>query len=291
MKYYIDFEATQFSERIISIGCVASNGKTFKTLVKPTLKKDKVNTFISQLTGITNEMLKDAPTADEAFCSFFDFVIENSGNKIPEYFCYGSSDIIFIERTLPFMTNIKAITFLQALKANIQDYSVKVKEFFKINNEISLRKIYQFIQQEKIENQQHDALEDAQMLFDIATNLKSKCSLKDVSKINSIKIKKIAPKEGRLERAPEIFIQWPSDKWEADTQADENNWLISCTLGNRTKYFNSKEIAMLWVIRYITEGLSVKKISDQNIVYDGIEEGLLKEKRKWHLIWSKNENR
>ena len=33
MKFYIDFEATQYTENIISIGCVAENGDSFSSLV------------------------------------------------------------------------------------------------------------------------------------------------------------------------------------------------------------------------------------------------------------------
>ena len=39
MNFYLDFEATRFTNRIISIGCVAGNGETFSTLVKPGDKK------------------------------------------------------------------------------------------------------------------------------------------------------------------------------------------------------------------------------------------------------------
>ena len=46
MKFYLDFEATRFSNRIISVGCVAENGKTFYSLVKPG-KKKKVDKFIT----------------------------------------------------------------------------------------------------------------------------------------------------------------------------------------------------------------------------------------------------
>ena len=69
MNYYIDFEATQFKHKIISIGCVSDNGKTFQTLVKP-VNKAKVDNFITELTGITKSMLENAPTADEAFNKF-----------------------------------------------------------------------------------------------------------------------------------------------------------------------------------------------------------------------------
>lgn len=29
MKYFIDFEATQFSQEIISVGCIREDGQTF----------------------------------------------------------------------------------------------------------------------------------------------------------------------------------------------------------------------------------------------------------------------
>ena len=34
MKFFIDFEATQFKHKIISIGCVAEDGSYYETLVK-----------------------------------------------------------------------------------------------------------------------------------------------------------------------------------------------------------------------------------------------------------------
>ena len=51
MKYFIDFEATQFSGEIISIGCVDENGRQFYTLVKPA-KMSEMTDFIEELTGI-----------------------------------------------------------------------------------------------------------------------------------------------------------------------------------------------------------------------------------------------
>lgn len=87
MNFYLDFEANQYSERIISIGCIAENGARFETLVKP-VKNEKVTAFITKLTGITNEMLKNAPSADEAFNAFYEFVKTNNEGGTPTYYCY-----------------------------------------------------------------------------------------------------------------------------------------------------------------------------------------------------------
>ena len=35
MNYFIDFEATQFSNDIISIGCIDENGEEFYSLINP----------------------------------------------------------------------------------------------------------------------------------------------------------------------------------------------------------------------------------------------------------------
>lgn len=290
MRYFIDFEATQFSERIISIGCVAENGNTFSTLVKPAKKKDKVNAFITKLTGITNEMLENAPSADEAFNSFFDFVLANQNEESPEYFCYGNADKTFIERTLTYMKDTRAITFASALWASIQDYSVCVKGYFQVKTEIALRKAYMLVQNEEVE-QHHDALEDAQMLFAVAANMKANCKPEDAAKLASMKkVEKPVP-GGSLKRAPDKFIEWPADKWDADTGADETNWTVSCSVGPHIKYFDSKETAMLWILRYLSKGLSVKKVEHQNIVYNRLEEGFAGKKQPWGFSWIENKER
>ena len=94
MKYFLDFEATQFSNEIIAIGCVNENNQTFYSLVKP---KKKITDFITSLTGITNEMLEDAPSSDKAFSAFYDWL---NHNEPAEFYCYGNCDIDFVKKNL-----------------------------------------------------------------------------------------------------------------------------------------------------------------------------------------------
>ena len=54
MKYFIDFEASQFAEEIISVGCVDELGRSFYSLVRPR-RPQKVTGFITNLTGITRD--------------------------------------------------------------------------------------------------------------------------------------------------------------------------------------------------------------------------------------------
>ena len=77
MKYFIDFEAMQFSNYIISVGCVREDGKEFYSLVHtPENTKKNVSKFITDLTGITTEMVSDAPSPEEVFNKFFDFCFD-----------------------------------------------------------------------------------------------------------------------------------------------------------------------------------------------------------------------
>lgn len=161
MNFYLDFEATRFSNRIISIGCTNERGATFKTLVKP--NKGKVDNFITELTGITKEMLEDAPTADEAFNVFAEWAYANSENTTPKYFCYGSSDEGFIEATIRTMSDFKAISFAASVKALLIDYAPEVAKYL-CSGKVALKKVVALIEDTDEVEQRHDALEDAEML-------------------------------------------------------------------------------------------------------------------------------
>ena len=62
-------------DEIIEIGAIKiENGKeveVFSTLVKP---KYEIDEFISELTGITNEMVKESPSIDAVLPKFIDFI-------------------------------------------------------------------------------------------------------------------------------------------------------------------------------------------------------------------------
>lgn len=81
MKYFIDFEATQFSEEIISVGCKREDGETFYALVRPV--EGKITPFITNLTGITAEMVEEAMSPDTVFEMFYDWAFKDA-NEMPE---------------------------------------------------------------------------------------------------------------------------------------------------------------------------------------------------------------
>lgn len=264
MKFFMDFEATQFHGNIISIGCVNEAGQHFKSLVRPP-EGDKVSDFITKLTGITNAMLAEAPSADTAFINFLNYLATNSDDKAPEYYCYGENDVDFLKHTMNHMTDIYAISLVQALRANLIDYSKDVKTFFVSPHRIALRKVYNLIKEEETE-QHHDALEDAIMLAEVVEKMKKNCRPEDNAVLSAM------PKSEKLnhKKAPQMFLNWPNNMWEANTHANESNWQICATCNSRVKYFDSLDTATLWAIKYITRGYSPKNKGDIDTVANAI---------------------
>ena len=210
MNFYLDFEATRFSNRIISIGCVAGTGETFETYVNPGDKK-KVDRFITELTGITNEMLVDAPNADIAFKMLYDFIEANSDGEAPAYYVYGNSDVDFINSTLRHMSDTQACVCAQAIAGNLIDYASVVKKFFVAKSDLALRKVYMLIQEQKELVQKHDALEDARMLETVVEHLHDKCKPEDKDTILAMPSQ---PRPQTGKKAPTIFQKWNSQpKW------------------------------------------------------------------------------
>lgn len=282
MKFFIDFEALQYSEQIISIGCSSEEGNTFQTYVKPP-KGEKVSKFITELTGITNETLVDAPTADEAFNLFFDFIINNSVGSRPEYFCYGNADKSFLNKTIKKMSDPRAITFVIALEKELVDYSSSVKKYFNTKNNIALRKVYILLKEEDT-IQKHDALEDAQMLQEVAMNLINKCVPEDLETIKSIPSQK---KPGSKNKAPEIFCSWNGSKEEANTLADETNWSVRCWSSDDgiKKYFDCWTTASLWVLKYACRNKSPKNEKHIKSVIGTIQNAIKNQTKAYGFWW------
>lgn len=164
MNYFIDFEATQFSNEIISVGCVNEKGDTFSSLVKP---KKKLTTFITELTGITQEMVDNAPSSDEVFTSMYNWMDKD---EEPHFFCYGNTDITFVKKNLSKTSNFKASCMLSMIGMNLINYAGEVKAHFGLISPIGLIKIVSHYRGYEVE-QAHDALEDALFLKEVYDNV------------------------------------------------------------------------------------------------------------------------
>ena len=292
MNFYLDFEATRFSNRIISIGCIAENGETFETLVNPGRKK-KVDKFITELTGISNDMLAKAPNADIAFHMLYNFIETNNDGNAPAYYVYGNSDVDFIKATLKYnMRDTQACICAQAIAGNLIDYASVVKEFFAAKNDLSLRKVYMLIQSEESFVQKHNALEDAKMLETVVSHLYDKCKPEDKTTILAMPSQP-RPQMSNKKMAPEIFREWNrlnASKWEARTLADENNWVVRC-IDKQTqhiKYFDSFNTAALWIIRYYARNVSPKKLEDVQRLEKIIKTAYQNNKSRYGFTWEYN---
>ena len=170
MKYFIDFEASQYTQEIISIGCVAETGETFYSLVHT---NRPVGKFVSSLTGLTQEDVAKAPKPDVIFTVFYQWLEKTNPTKRPiTFICYGNADTGFALNTLKRITmSFSAQCALSLIALNLVDYSETVKSAFGLSKHISLLKVLQYYKHDDTLVQTHNALDDALMLKEVYENL------------------------------------------------------------------------------------------------------------------------
>lgn len=163
MKYFLDFEASQYDERIISFGCVDENGRSFYSLVRPKHERT-ITPFVTKLTGLTYSMLTNAPTPDEIFTSFGDWLGENAENA--EFYVYGNRDKPFVVHTKSELTSASALHICNLLTNKIIDFNEHCIEK-KFNENLALITVLAYYRQAPITSQRHNALEDALWLREV----------------------------------------------------------------------------------------------------------------------------
>lgn len=208
MDIYFDFEATQFSERIISIGATCEYGE-FSCLISSFAKK--ITPFITQLTGITKEMVKGAPTADEAFGDLINWIQEVDCGEPIKYHCYGDSDKRFLRNTAKDIHNDRIADFVINMADTIIDDSLIVTRYFKLNT-IGVHKALKKFDPE-IPDQDHDALNDAILLYHLMEYIANVASIDDllaeaiaIQVVREAKPKKKKEKKPKNERPYRIIV-------------------------------------------------------------------------------------
>ena len=163
MKIFIDFEATQPEQEIISIGAITEYGHTFYRLVKPQFSQ--VSKYITDMTHITTYDLENAIDLDTAFNELCEWCGNKEHEVIKwEFYSYGDGDVDFIKHSMCNIKSSKALIIASIMMATMTDYSKEVAEYFRGN--VSLIKAFNYLK--NLENkQQHNALEDAKMLADV----------------------------------------------------------------------------------------------------------------------------
>ena len=285
MKFFIDFEATQFSDRIISIGCTCENGEKFKSFVA-LCKGDKLTNFITELTGITKEDLADAPNADEAFKDLRDWTLRCCGEALPQFYCYGNTDVKFLQSTIKKMSDIESVIFAHSLCSMIVDYAPFVTQYLATNGAVALKRVFAIVNEASVE-QKHDALEDAEMLKIVFEQLQDKCAPGDHEKLPPATPKKVPVAKGKIDKVPDYVHDWCTKKgskpFTVDTFATEENYLFKVTRKHtgEVKYFNDLNVAAFWLIRFFGVHRSIKSIKD----FEEIKKIIISGKDKYGMTW------
>lgn len=286
MRYFLDFEAARFSNRIISVGCVSESGETFYTLVK-SCKLSKIDNFITSLTGITREMLADAPSPNTAFLKLYDFIMRNDDGDRPEYYVYGNSDIEFLRATLNCVSEIRAAICVQALIGGLIDYAPEVSKAFGITDSVGLRKAYLVVHKELNDFvQEHNALTDALMLRDVVMRLPEACSMAEKERLAAIPTQP-KPRLAKKKVTNDLWKEWLAldrpNKWLIETHADSQHWKVKAmSASGNCKYFNSLEDATMWLMWFnFVHNCSPRKQDDINRICKNIR----KNKNFCGLFW------
>ena len=158
MNYYIDFEASEHEQKIISIGCINQKGEEFYELVHT---DDPITIRIEEITHINQKDIDNARSIDEVFSDFYNWCYKN--DDLPKFICYGSSDIDFINNTFYDASKLKSASILGYMYLNLYDCSDEIKEHFYVNKTISLEKLANHYIGDDIK-QNHNALDDAKLL-------------------------------------------------------------------------------------------------------------------------------
>ena len=158
MRYYIDFEASEQQQTIISVGCVSDSGREFYSLVHT---EDSITLRIEQITGITQKDVDDAPSSSQVFEQLYDWI--SNDEEVPDFYCYGDGDLDFVYNNYMLATSFKEAAMLSYLYVNLYDCSEEIKDHFFVNKTISLEKLGQHFDQ-NMGAQNHNALDDAKLL-------------------------------------------------------------------------------------------------------------------------------
>ncbi len=231
MKYYMDFEATQFEQEIISVGCVDECGREFYSLVKPHSLR-KMTGFITELTGITTAQLIRAPGADEVFSQLYDY-IDKTGRS--DFFCYGNCDGRFIRMTLKYVKTFKAQCMLGIILSSLTDVSPEISRIFKTNQTVSLYKLSDYYGAPGERN--HNALSDAKLLKHVCEHCKdeelAECPFPEYVQVGRAVVSKAAAPQEQVKN-PHVTASMGDSMISFSSYGKAADWVITELLPKNT---------------------------------------------------------
>ena len=174
MDFYLDFEATQFSERVIAIGCTNMGTMNFDILCRPVEDKAKITKFITGLTGITQEQIDAAESTEGAFRYLMRRMQEAAAEENDYgphfYHAYSDSDKKFLQRSAEDVKDQEVKEFMLKLAESLIDDSKYARQYFHAKT-IGLHRALKYFFPD-IPDQDHNPLHDAQMLGTLMYQIK-----------------------------------------------------------------------------------------------------------------------
>lgn len=241
MKYFIDFEATQYSNEIIEVGCVREDGVGFHSYVNA---KKNLTSLIKNLTGITQEIVDAAPSSDEVFRNFYQWIKDDTNI---EFYCYGTSDITFIRKNLNKTSNFEAQAALSIIGMALNNYSLEVKRHFGLIKDIGLVKVLAYYRGVESIEQTHSAFEDAKFLKELYEHIQAEGEIEDCPFPNYQKksvAKPIQPKIEEPTHVPYIARIHKNQVIEVYMSMDEAvTWFINQLPENQRDMTEPKNVA------------------------------------------------
>lgn len=216
----MDLEFDPRSNTLISIGGVSEKGHNFYSLVRG---NTKLCNEVVNLTGITNDMLNEAPhimTATYKLRRFIRRYIKTKGfDDSDEFYFYGDADLRVLKEVAYRVRVPECKETFEHIINHYHDLSVDVVNHFKTHQPISLIKVLNYYSKKEI-TQSHIALDDALLLKRLYMYLLNDASKGIDSRIDSFeeyraptvvhKIKRLNKDMSFIEEYPSInkAVQW-----------------------------------------------------------------------------------
>lgn len=202
---FIDLESTQTEHETIAIGAILADigedsmpqepFQEFKLLIKP---HHKVGQIVTELTGITDEMLTDALSFEEGISLLESFVgFEENSRPNLKFVCFGEQDRRMMRISSKISKSKSVLTFNDFFSKNYIDFSTFISRFIKDEkgNIMSLVNLLRFFGLDP-RGISHDPLNDAYDLLELYRAFKTRSDLVKEAYLNRL-IKEL--------NVPEVF--------------------------------------------------------------------------------------
>lgn len=283
----IDIETTGLDAKfdsILEIGAIRiNNGKIINSFESLCYCEDGVSDFITNLTGITNEMIMNAPQLEMVLKNFLTFIGDDIlvGHNVNfdinflydsclELFgCFLTNDFVdtlrFARRTYPGLTNYKLETLSQALRIH------SLPEHRGLADCYAAFECYEKLKQNVIEKHIELDVLSAGYFFVKAKDIHSEKTCFDESHIFFNKVCVFTGKLEKLTRAEAMQAVVDVGGLCKDTLTKKSNFLILGNLEYCSSIKDGKSTKLKRAEQYILKGEDLQIISE-NVFYDMLED-------------------